>query len=281
MALSNRLNKAELSGFLIDDNLSITGDLVSDNLGTGGILTIGEKGIDGYSPVITIEYISGSESSTGLDGYRINITDAESPIQGQDFYIWNGNGIESTELNDDYTLTIVFDDGSSYTTPSIRGETGNGISEIKKTSSVDNVDIYTIYFTDGNTTTYQVTNGIASTDYNVLTNKPTINSVELEGNVTTNDLGLQDKLTQENAGTGISITTDSSGKTIISNTNVSAEWGNIQGDISDQAELLNYIDNHGGKIDSISVNGVEQAIDSAKNVNIDLTVLDCGTSTDV
>lgn len=35
-----------------------------------------------------------------------------------------GNGIENAVLNDDYTLTLDFTDGESYTTPSIRGEPG-------------------------------------------------------------------------------------------------------------------------------------------------------------
>lgn len=35
-----------------------------------------------------------------------------------------GIGIESTVLNPDYTLTIIFTDGTSYTTSSIRGEKG-------------------------------------------------------------------------------------------------------------------------------------------------------------
>ena len=35
-----------------------------------------------------------------------------------------GNGIKSIIMNDDYTLTIEFTDGTSYTTPSIRGEKG-------------------------------------------------------------------------------------------------------------------------------------------------------------
>lgn len=35
-----------------------------------------------------------------------------------------GNGISSTSLNDDYTLTLSFTDGTTYTTPSIRGEKG-------------------------------------------------------------------------------------------------------------------------------------------------------------
>lgn len=46
----------------------------------------------------------------------------------------------------------------------------------------------------------------------------------------------QDKLTSENAGVGISIE-EVGGKVIISNTQTSAEWGNITGDIQDQLDL--------------------------------------------
>lgn len=46
----------------------------------------------------------------------------------------------------------------------------------------------------------------------------------------------QDKLTSENAGEGISIE-EVGGKVIISNTQTSAEWGNITGDIQDQQDL--------------------------------------------
>jgi len=35
-----------------------------------------------------------------------------------------GNGISSAILNDDYTLTLTFTDGTTYKTPSIRGEKG-------------------------------------------------------------------------------------------------------------------------------------------------------------
>ena len=68
-----------------------------------------------------------------------------------------GNGIANTVLNDDYTLTITFTDGTEYKTPSIRGatgaqgqkgekgETGNGIA-----NTVLNDDYtLTITFTDG------------------------------------------------------------------------------------------------------------------------------------
>ena len=48
--------------------------------------------------------------------------------------------------------------------------------------------------------------------------------------------GKQDKLTSENAGVGISIE-DIGGKVVISNTQTSAEWGNITGNIQDQQDL--------------------------------------------
>ena len=41
----------------------------------------------------------------------------------------------------------------------IQGEPGNGISSIKLTKTEGKVDTYTIYFTDGSTTTFTVTNG--------------------------------------------------------------------------------------------------------------------------
>lgn len=95
-----------------------------------------------------------------------------------------GNGIASAVLNADYTLTLNFTDGTSYTTASpIRGAqgetgpvgptgpqgeqgatgptgpTGNGISSIRKTGTSGLVDTYTITFTNGSTTTFTVTNG--------------------------------------------------------------------------------------------------------------------------
>jgi hypothetical protein len=76
-----------------------------------------------------------------------------------------GNGIESAVLNADYTLTLTFTDGTSYTTPSIRGATGatgatgNGISSVTLTSTSGAVKTYTIAFTDGTNTTFDVTDG--------------------------------------------------------------------------------------------------------------------------
>lgn len=52
----------------------------------------------------------------------------------------------------------------------------------------------------------------------------------------------QDQLTSANAGVGIAIT-EEDGKTIISNTQTSAEWGNITGDITAQTDLQDALDN--------------------------------------
>ena len=70
----------------------------------------GPKGNDGYTPVKGVDYFDGQPGDTGKAG----------------------NGIASTVLNADYTLTLTFTDGTSYITPSIRGEQGiQGIQGIQ------------------------------------------------------------------------------------------------------------------------------------------------------
>lgn len=52
--------------------------------------------------------------------------------------------------------------------------------------------------------------------------------------------GFQKQLNSDNAGTGIEITVDPDTNDVtISNTQTSAEWGNIEGDIGDQTDLTN------------------------------------------
>ena len=55
------------------------------------------------------------------------------------------------------------DKGDTGTTGAT-GATGNGVSSISKTATVGLVDTYTITFTDGTTTTFDVTNGTAAID---------------------------------------------------------------------------------------------------------------------
>lgn len=74
-----------------------------------------------------------------------------------------------------------------------------------------------------------------------------IEQARAQGLITENDFAIttdapefQTKLTSANAGTGISIT-EVGGVVKISNTQTSAEWGNIQGSIQTQTDLWNYL----------------------------------------
>lgn len=89
---------------------------------------------------LTVEYTNGSKWTSGS-------------IRGE-----RGNGIVRISFNDDYTMTITDVDGNDWQSGNIRGETGNGIDRIEKTDTSGVIDTYTIYFTDGNTWTYQVAN---------------------------------------------------------------------------------------------------------------------------
>lgn len=66
-------------------------------------------------------------------------------------YIWL---VDDAEWHDGGALTAV------------PGPEGNGIVSIEKTSTVENVDTYTITFDDGDTETFTVTNGINGIDGN-------------------------------------------------------------------------------------------------------------------
>lgn len=67
--------------------------------------------------------------------------------------------ISNVEMTNDYKIKITFSDGYVYTSSqSIRGATGNGIASWEKTGSDEDKDVYTITYTDGNTTTINIQN---------------------------------------------------------------------------------------------------------------------------
>ena len=76
------------------------------------------------------------------------------------------------------------------------GQDGNGIDRIEKISTDGLVDTYRIYFTDGTTYDYTVTNGKdgssagGTSNYEELENLPSINGNVLVGNKTTEELGI-------------------------------------------------------------------------------------------
>ena len=69
--------------------------------------------IEAVSPKVTLERVTG--------GVRITV---EDKFGTKTQTVNDGNGISSVSLNADYTLTINYTDGTSFTTESIRGETG-------------------------------------------------------------------------------------------------------------------------------------------------------------
>lgn len=113
-------------------------------------------------------------------------------FEGKSAYeTWIEAGHTGTEL--DFLASLIGQPGTD----------GRSIREIRKTKTEGLVDTYTIYYTDGTTSTYEVTNGgggSGTSDYSLLTNKPSINGKELNGDKPLSELGIQGKLT---AGDGI------------------------------------------------------------------------------
>ena len=171
--------------------------VTNDSEGIKGIQ--GEKGADGHTPVITIGengnwFIDGvdtTQSAQGLKGdtgngisniektsidglidtYTITFTNGETTT----FTVTNGsNGIQGIQGNpgkdgeDGHTPIITIGENGNWfidgedslkSANSVKGDTGNGISNIEKTSTNGLIDTYTITFTNGETTTFTVTNG--------------------------------------------------------------------------------------------------------------------------
>ncbi|MBQ4060665.1 MAG: metallophosphoesterase [Bacilli bacterium] len=121
-----------------------------------GISSITKTNTSGLVDTYTITYTDGTTTTftvtNGKDG-----KDGEQGIQG----------IQGEPGKDGHTPVITIQDGYWYidgvntlqVAQGVKGETGNGISSIEKTSTEGLVDTYTITFTDGTTTTFTVTNG--------------------------------------------------------------------------------------------------------------------------
>lgn len=129
---------------------------------TGAVITLTDK-----------EGTTTATVSNGKDG-------AQGPAGPSGSAGKDGNGIKSAVLNADYTLTLTFDDGTSYTTPSIRGADGTagkdgaagapgqdgaagvGIASIKQTTTStadDGNNVFTVTLTNGTSATFTVQNG--------------------------------------------------------------------------------------------------------------------------
>lgn len=78
-------------------------------------------------------------------GAVITITDKNGTTTATVYDGSDGKGIASATLNEDYTLTLLYTDGTSTTTASIRGATGNSGVYIGDTEPTDpNVNVWII-----------------------------------------------------------------------------------------------------------------------------------------
>ena len=154
------------------------------------VITIGDNGnwfIDGIDTGVKAEGLKGdpgAEGVPGKDGRSIVSISLTSSTDNVDTYtilysdnttftfeVTNGiNGVEGIQGEpgkDGHTPVITIENGYWYIDGvntnvlaiGLKGEVGNGISSVEKTSTEGLVDTYTITFSDGKTTTYKVTNG--------------------------------------------------------------------------------------------------------------------------
>ena len=110
--------------------------------------------------------LTGPEGPRGLTGEK-----GETGAQGQKGEKGEtGNGIASTVLNDDYTLTITFTDGTEYKTPSIRGATGAQGQKGEKGETGSGFKVLGYYATES--ALAAVTNPAAGDAYGIGTAEP-------------------------------------------------------------------------------------------------------------
>ena len=120
---------------------------------------------------LTIQFTDGTSYTTPSIRGKIGPTGSQGPqgLTGETGA--TGNGIASTVLNDDFTLTIHFTDGTSYTTPSIRGATGPQGKQGEKGETGSGFKVLG-YYTTASALSAAVTNPAAGDAYGVGTADP-------------------------------------------------------------------------------------------------------------
>ena len=136
-------------------------DGTTKNLGVikGSNGTDGVDGIDGIGISDITTNTKGELVITLSDGTTKNLgvikgSGTSSGTDGKD-----GIGVEKIEINSKGELIITYTDNTSKNLGVITGKDGNGILKIEKTSTKELIDTYIIYYTNGTTTTFEVTNG--------------------------------------------------------------------------------------------------------------------------
>lgn len=111
-----------------------------------GIISVAKTGTSGDVDTYTMTFTSG-------DPFVYYVTNgASSTITSYD--IANGHRLVITDKTGTHTVDVM--NGA-------RGDTGNGIYSVAKSAEYQNVDYYTITYTNGTKTTFPVTNGVSIT----------------------------------------------------------------------------------------------------------------------
>ena len=120
---------------------------------------------------LTIQFTDGTSYTTPSIRGKIGPTGSQGPqgLTGETGA--TGNGIASTVLNDDFTLTVHFTDGTSYTTPSIRGATGPQGKQGEKGETGSGFKVLGYYATES-ALSAAVTNPAAGDAYGIGTGEP-------------------------------------------------------------------------------------------------------------
>ena len=117
-----------------------------------GVASIKKVETNGNEDTYEIEYVDGSKSYFLV----INGENGEQGIQGEP-----GKDGHTPEVKIGENGNWIIDGvDTEISAKGVQGETGNGIEKIELTDTKENVDTYTIIFTDGTTTTFTVTNGV-------------------------------------------------------------------------------------------------------------------------
>lgn len=205
-------------------NSGATSALVGQITTNQGNITTIQTTMSGYGNIVTH---SVSEFATAAQG-----TKADTAVQPADLATvatsgsYNdlddkptiGNATLTIQKNgtavDTFTANATADKAINITVPTDTSDLTNGAGYITGITSSD------------------VTTALGYTPYN--SSNPS--GYQTASDVATAIVGKQDNLTSANAGTGISITGTGS-SVVISNTQTSAEWGNITGTLSNQTDL--------------------------------------------
>lgn len=117
-----------------------------------GVASIKKVETNGNEDTYEIEYVDGSKSYFLV----INGENGEQGIQGEP-----GKDGHTPEVKIGENGNWIIDGvDTEISAKGVQGETGNGIEKIELTDTKENVDTYTIFFTDGTTTTFTITNGV-------------------------------------------------------------------------------------------------------------------------